>query len=54
MMKRIFAILLSIVMSLGMGFSAYALPEEETPIDPLILGPVKLADALEDVLLELL
>lgn len=33
MMKRIFAILLSIVMSLGMGFSAYALPEEETPID---------------------
>ena len=32
-MKRIFAILLSIVMSLGMGFSAYALPEEETPID---------------------
>ncbi|MBQ8966958.1 hypothetical protein [Ruminococcus sp.] len=32
-MKRILAILLSFVMSLGMGISAYALPEEETPID---------------------
>lgn len=32
-MKRIFAILLSFVMSLGIGISAYALPEEETPID---------------------
>lgn len=32
-MRRIIAILLSFVMTLGMGITAFAEPEEETPID---------------------
>ena len=33
MMRRIIAILLSLVMTLGMGITAYADPEEDTPVD---------------------
>ena len=33
MMKRIIVILLSLLMAIGMGITAFADPEEETPID---------------------
>ncbi|WP_028510138.1 hypothetical protein [Ruminococcus sp. NK3A76] len=37
MMRRIIAILLSLVMTLGMGITAYADPEEDTPVDVEII-----------------